>query len=148
MLLVLVHHADAVVESVDATRPLSQLGRRQAASVAGRVAARGVKPVAVWHSGKLRARETAELYWRAVNPAATFTAKKGLQPDDDPELMADLLGAETEDLMIVSHYPILPGLLRELVGADAAFPQHGAIALERVDGKWLERWRETPDAAI
>jgi phosphohistidine phosphatase SixA len=44
--------------------------------------------------------------------------------------------------MVVSHYPLLPGLLRELTGADAAFPQHGAVALERVDGKWIERWRE------
>jgi len=77
-----------------------------------------------------------------VNPAATFAAQRGLQPDDDPENLADVLGVETDDLMVVSHYPLLPGLLRELTGADAAFPQHGAVALERVDGKWIERWRE------
>lgn len=144
MLLILVHHADAVTGVVDATRPLSELGHQQAASVSSRVATRGVKPVAVWHSGKLRARETAEIYWHAVNPGAIFTAQRGLQPDDDPENLADVLGAEPEDLMLVSHYPLLPGLLRELTGADGAFPQHGAVALERVDGKWIERWRETP----
>jgi len=142
MVIILVHHADAVTGIVDATRPLSELGRQQAASVSSRIVTRGVKPAAVWHSGKLRARETAEIYWHAVNPAATFAAQRGLQPDDDPENLADVLGVETDDLMVVSHYPLLPGLLRELTGADAAFPQHGAVALERVDGKWIERWRE------
>ena len=142
MYLILVHHADAVTGVVDATRPLSELGRQQAASVSSRVATHGVRPVAVWHSGKLRARETAEIYWHAVNPAATFGAQHGLQPDDDPENLADVLGAESDDLMVVSHYPLLPGLLTELIGADAAFPQHGAVGLERVDGKWVERWRE------
>ena len=142
MVIILVHHADAVTGIVDATRPLSELGRQQAASVSSRIVTRGVKPTAVWHSGKLRARETAEIYWHAVNPAATFAAQRGLQPDDDPENLADVLGVETDDLMVVSHYPLLPGLLKELTGADTAFPQHGAVALERVDGKWIERWRE------
>jgi len=142
MFLILVHHADAVTGIVDATRPLSELGHQQAESVSSRVAMHGVKPVAVWHSGKLRARETAEIYWHSVNPAARFAAQRGLQPDDDPENLADELGAETDDLMVVSHYPLLPGLLKELTGADTAFPQHGAVALERVDGKWIERWRE------
>jgi phosphohistidine phosphatase len=145
MFLILVHHADAVNGVVDATRPLSELGRKQATAVSSRVATHGVKPAAVWHSGKLRARDTAEIYWRVVNPAATFAAQRGLQPDDDPENLADVLGAETDDLMVVSHYPLLPGLLRELTGADAAFPQHGAVGLEKVDGRWLERWRETSD---
>ncbi len=145
MLLILVHHADAVTGIVDATRPLSALGHRQAAAVSSRVATHGVKPTAVWHSGKLRARETAEIYWHIVSPTATFSAQRGLQPDDDAENLADVLGAEPDDLMVVSHYPLLPALLRELTGADAAFPQHGAVGLERVDGRWIERWRETSD---
>jgi hypothetical protein len=44
--------------------------------------------------------------------------------------------------MVVSHYPLLPGLLNELTGADAAFPATRRRGLERVDGKWIERWRE------
>lgn len=143
MILLLVHHADAVVSAVDSTRPLSAHGRAQASDVATRVAAHDIKPVAIWHSGKLRARETAEIYWRAVNPAASFTAVKGLQPDDDPEWMMDLLAEETDDLMIVSHYPFLPGLLQGLTGDNAVFPQHGTIALERTGGAWVEKWKET-----
>lgn len=76
MLLILVHHADAVTGIVDATRPLSELGHRQAASVASRVALHGVKPIAIWHSGKLRARETAEIYWHA-NTGCTARRQPG-----------------------------------------------------------------------
>lgn len=142
MWLYLVHHADAVPADVDSTRPLSARGRAQAADVARRVAARKAGPKAIWHSGKLRARETAEIYLTTVNPSATFTATRGLHPDDDPEWMRDLLAGEADDLMIVSHYPLLPALLQLMCGADAAFPQHGAVALERNQGGWTERWRE------
>jgi phosphohistidine phosphatase len=142
MFLYLVHHGVAVGPDEDARRPLSAVGLAGAARVAAKAAALGAKPDVVWHSGKLRARETAEIYWHPVNPAATFAAQRGLQPDDDAENLADVLGAETDDVMVVSHYPLLPGLLRELTGAESAFPQHGAVALERVDGKWIERWRE------
>jgi phosphohistidine phosphatase len=142
MLLLLVHHADTVPASLDATRPLSARGREQAAHLAARVAARGVRPSAIWHSGKVRARQTAEIYWSTVNPMAAFTAVRHLQPEDDPIWMRDALAGEADDLMIVGHYPHVPALLRLLTARDAAFPQHGVVALERTAGGWEERWRE------
>ena len=142
MWLYLVHHADAVPADVDSTRPLSARGRAQASDVSRRVAARKASPKAIWHSGKLRARETAEIYLTTVNPSATFTATRGLQPDDDPEWIRDLLAGEDDELMIVSHYPFLPALLQLLCGPQAVFPQHGTVALERISSAWAERWRE------
>jgi phosphohistidine phosphatase len=145
MFLYLVHHAAAVEASVDATRPLSGIGRVQATAVAAKAAAHGAHPVVVWHSGKLRARETAEIFWRACNGLASFTAARGLGPDDDPRHIGDALAGESDDVMIVGHFPHLPGLLRLLVGGtDAPFPQHGIVALERCENAWAERWREAP----
>jgi phosphohistidine phosphatase len=144
MWLYLVHHADAVSPDVDPARPLSASGHTQAQSVADRVAGRTAKPAAVWHSGKLRARQTAEIYWRRCNPIATFTASRGLQPEADPRTIRDALVGEADDLMIVGHYPHLPALLQLLTGEGRAFPQHGAVALERVETTWVERWREAP----
>lgn len=110
---------------------------------ADRVAAlardRGVAPVAIWHSGKLRARQTAEAFWRACNPLAELTAIRGLQPDDPPHWIRDLVAGETRDVMLVGHMPSLPKLLRLLTRRSTAdFPQHGLVALE-ADG---EMWRE------
>ena len=59
-------------------RPLSPRGERQVADLARDAAERGAKPRQIWHSGKLRARQTAEAYWRACNPLAQFTAVTGL----------------------------------------------------------------------
>jgi phosphohistidine phosphatase len=138
--LYLVHHAEALPSHVDHLRPLSSVGLAQAERVAQALAAHGARPVAVWHSGKLRARQTAEACWRVLNPLASFSAVRGLRPDDDPDVLAHALEGEEQDVLAAGHMPHLPRLLHRLTGS-SAFPLHGAVALERVDGSWVERWR-------
>ena len=142
----LVHHADAVGAEIDSQRPLSIAGRAHADRLAADAAARGVKPQAIWHSGKLRARQTAEAFWRACNPLAEFSAIRGLQPDDPPTAIITLVSGDTRDVMLVGHLPSLPRLLQALLGRremepPVSFPQHGLVALETEDGRWVERWR-------
>ncbi|MEQ1910662.1 MAG: histidine phosphatase family protein, partial [Vicinamibacterales bacterium] len=74
--LYLAHHGDAVGPGVDIRRPLSDAGRADTERVAAAAAARGAKPIVIWHSGKLRARQTAEIFWRACNPLAEFSATR------------------------------------------------------------------------
>ena len=153
MRLVIVHHGDAVGPEVDPRRPLSARGRETVDRLAAEAASRGVKPAVIWHSGKLRAKETAEAFWRACNPFAEFSATRDLQPEDQPEWMRDRLRGETRDILIAGHYPHLPRLVPLLLGAgpdgpsrgaDAApFPQNGVVALESDDAgeTWHELWR-------
>ena len=147
MHLYLVHHGDAVGPEIDLRRPLSSAGREAVVKLASAAAARGVKPAIVWHSGKLRARQTAEEFWRACNALATFGATRDLQPDDPPAWIRDRLRGETADILIAGHYPHLPRLLTLLVtGRDDAsmvFPPHGVVALQTRDegASWEEMWR-------
>ena len=147
MRLYLAHHGDAVGPGVDPRRPLSAVGRAQVDLLAAKAASRGVKPAVVWHSGKLRAKQTAEAYWRACNALAEFSAMRDLQPDDPPEWMRDRLRGETRDVLIAGHFVHLPRLLAALLGdtsgALAPFPQHGLVALETDDDgeTWRESWR-------
>jgi phosphohistidine phosphatase len=146
---ILVHHADAVPSDIDHTRPLSTRGRAQAESVAKMIAEHGAKPEVIWHSGKLRARQTAEACWRAANPFAQFIAVRGLQPDDNPDTIAVALAAESRDVLIASHLPLLPMLLHRLTTGrrdlmSASFPLNGAVALERKGDAWTEAWRVAP----
>lgn len=143
--LFLVHHADAVPAGVEPMRPLSAGGRAHAAQLAEAAAARGVKPVEIRHSGKLRARQTADAFWRACNPLASFSAARGLQPDDPPEWTRDEVAAGSSPVMLVGHMPHLARLLRLLVAGDADrgpdFPPHGIVALRRAGERWEECWR-------
>jgi phosphohistidine phosphatase len=145
----LVHHADAVGPEIDPMRPLSERGRTAVEELAARAASRGAKPEVVWHSGKLRARQTAEAFWRHCNALATFSSTHGLQPTDPTTWIVDLLKGETRDVMLVGHFPHMPRLLGSLLAgrtdaASADFPLHGIVALERGENDvWEERWRLT-----
>ena len=145
-MIYLVHHADAVGPEVEPQRPLSAARTRSRRAHSPRGSgARGVKPVAIWHSGKLRARQTAEPFLRLCNPLAEFSAIRGLQPTDPPAWIKDLLTGEERDVMLVGHMPNLPRVLTLLVTGDESsllsFPLHGAIALDAAGERWIERWR-------
>lgn len=144
MKVILVHHADAVGPDVDPQRPLSTKGRGQADALAARLKAAGCSPSVIWHSGKLRARETAEAMLRATNPLAEFKMVRGLRPDDQPDWMRDQLNGETRDVMLVGHMPSLPAIASALSGEVRQFPLHGAVVFEKTDdGKWVEHERYT-----
>jgi phosphohistidine phosphatase len=130
-------------------RPLSESGRAAVVRLADEARARGATPDVVWHSGKLRARQTAEAFWRACNPLSTFSVARGLQPDDPPSWMRDQLAGTRGSIMVVGHMPHLPALLHLLCGAAAdppafEFPLHGCVALERDGSLWKEMWRIKP----
>ena len=149
-LIYLVHHADAEPRGVDPQRPLTPAGQAAARGLASRVAARGARPVEIWHSGKLRARQTGEAFRLACQPLAQFTMVRGLQPADPSDIMADELAGETRDLMLVGHMPHIARLLRRLigrVGEDVAFPPHGVVAVEPYGNGWREAWRLSPEPA-
>jgi len=144
--LYLAHHGVAVGPEEDARRPLSPVGVAGVARVAAKAAALGAKPDVVWHSGKLRARQTAQEFWRACNPLAEFSASRDLQPDDPAQWMRDRLRGESRDILIAGHFTHLPRLLSLLVsGGDAGadFPVNGIVALVTDDEgeTWRELWR-------
>jgi phosphohistidine phosphatase len=144
MHIILVHHGDAVGPEVDPMRPLSSVGIAATEKLAHDAMARGVKPDAIWHSGKLRARQTAEIFWKVCNPLSPFTAERGLLPDDPPQWIRDRLTGEDRTILIVGHMPYLPRLLGMLTGANEramSFPLHGCVALEAGRDQWKEIWR-------
>jgi len=142
--LLLVHHSDALDSDVDPQRPLSPAGRARAARLATDACARGVRPEVIWHSGKLRARQTAEAFRSACNPSAELSAIRGLQPADPPEWIRDRVAGDQRQLMLVGHFPSLPRILHLLltgsVDGVSDFPIHGAVALEEDGGLWVVKW--------
>lgn len=150
MRLLLVHHGDAVGPDVDPQRPLSSRGLDGVDALVDRFLAACAKdpdigpcaPEAIWHSGKLRARQTAEAFLRA-SPFAEFKAVRGLRPDDPPEIILETVAHETRDLALVSHMPLLPAIRARLTSAQTPFPLHGLVLLDRDEGAGdAGVWRE------
>ncbi len=136
----LVQHGQAKPEGEDPQRPLTDRGADDVTWVAHWAIDRfGVRPSRVIHSGKARARETAEIWGRSIG----VDPEEGdaLAPNDDPTTWARRLAAETGDVMLVGHLPHL-GMLatllltgnsdRQLVG----FRQGSLVAVEHTDAGW------------
>jgi phosphohistidine phosphatase len=143
----LVHHAHAVNPGVDAQRPLSPRGVAQARELADRAKALGCAPSAIWHSGKLRSRQTAEAFYRACSPMAEFKMVLGLRPDDPPQHVRDLLVGEGRDVLMVGHMPSIQEILQTLTnGEQSGVPLNSMIALEREgdSGPFTRIWVLTP----
>jgi len=136
----LVRHGEAQREDVDPERHLTERGVeevRRIATVA--VDEVGVRPARILHSGKARARQTAEIWAGLVG--ADVTETDGLTPNDDPAIWAERLESEGDGLMLVGHLPHLERLTGLLVTGDAdrsvaGFAAGGLVALERDAGSW------------
>ncbi len=151
MKLYLVQHGEALPKEVDPERPLSDRGRQDAERLAGFLAGRGVRASRVWHSGKTRARQTAELLAAAVAPGAEAEARAGLAPNDPAEAFVETLAAWREDAMVVGHLPFMARLVTRLVtrsddGRTVAYLPGSLVCLERdEEGSWAIAWMLRPE---
>jgi phosphohistidine phosphatase len=143
----LAHHGEALGPDIDPRRPLSANGLAATQRIAEQAAAKGARPLIIWHSGKLRAKQTAEIYWRACNALAEFSASRDLQPDDPPSRMRERLRFQSRDILVAGHFPHLPRLLsllcRERDREGGEFPANGIVTLVTDDDgeTWTEEWR-------
>ena len=140
MRVYLVRHGEANSEDVDPERHLSGRGANEVRRIAtDAVSHLGVRPARVVHSGKARARETAEIWSGLI--AADLAEGDSLAPNDDPSIWAARVQTETDDVMLVGHLPHLERLAGLLVTGDeeravAGFPAGGLVGLERSEEGW------------
>lgn len=154
MFLYLVRHGEAGNEPDDSARGLTDKGFRDVSFVAGHVQDRGVKVRAIYHSGKKRALQTAQIFSDHLKPVNGMSVADGLAPMDDPALWADRIAGMRDDLMLVGHLPYmgrLTGLLlfgnKDKIPVD--FKTAGLVCLQRFDDdRWTLEWIIMPDRVI
>ncbi len=151
MLLYLVRHGEAGAAATDAARPLTGYGRDQVARVAREAARRLVVVDEIRHSGRLRARETAEILAAELAPAAKPVATEGLHPGDDVEVVGWGLSEESGALMLVGHLPFMGYLTGLLLDGDAdrapvSFATATMASLRRDGESWELLWVVNADA--
>ncbi|OHB79449.1 MAG: phosphohistidine phosphatase SixA [Planctomycetes bacterium RBG_16_55_9] len=151
MKLYLVQHAKAASKDVDPQRPLTDEGRRDVRKIVAFIKPLKLSVDFLWHSGKIRAAQTAETLAKVVEVRTETTNHDGLAPNDDVAVLKDELDASDDDVMIVGHLPFLSKLASLLLTGDesagtVAFQQGGIVALERsAEGQCQINWMVTPD---
>ncbi|MBI4430945.1 MAG: phosphohistidine phosphatase SixA [Candidatus Omnitrophica bacterium] len=116
MQIYLMRHGEAFSPSEDSKRPLMEEGKRQVALVSRFLKDHSSVSVnEVWHSTKLRARQTAEIFAKEFGLTVPVEEVGNLEPDDNPELIMEDLASLTQSILIVGHMPHLSYLTSLLV---------------------------------
>lgn len=149
MSLFLVQHGKNLSKDVDPEKGLSGEGKNEVQGIAALAGEHRISVSAIRHSGKKRARETAEIFAQFINPGGGVQEIKGLAPLDD----VTKLGLKSdENLMLVGHLPFMEKLTSYLVtGSPDRFPvlkfQNGGIVcldLDEETNSWFIKWTVFP----
>ena len=135
MKLFLVRHGDYVEERVDPRCPLSPKGRADIARMASFLKQAGFSVDNLYHSGKTRAIESAQILQQTINPQALIEQKKYLAPDDSVDEIIYDVASWKKNSMVVGHMPFLARLIARLVIQDErkaiiSLPTSAVVILE------------------
>ena len=150
MKLYLMQHGNPVSKEIDKTKPLSKQGIEDVYRVARFLAANGIKFNELLHSGKERAKQTAEIINSIVCEGITPVERDDISPLDNVSSVAGYIISGEKDIMIIGHLPHLSRLTSLLVtgsesGDIAAFKQGGVVCLSQDGDRWAISWMITPD---
>ena len=154
MFLYLVQHAEAKKEEEDPSRPLSEGGIQDITKVALYVSQLNIPISKIFHSTKLRARQTGEILFENLRPMKGISETDGLAPLDAANIWAERLKDITDDIFLVGHMPHLGRLASLLLFGNAdnniiSFKMAGVVCLKREDaGAWSLQWMLTPETVV
>ncbi len=143
-------HGEALAKNIDPNRPLSETGLADVEWVASFLTQR-IEISCVVHSGKTRARQTAEFFEHLTVSGKPVEAISGIKPNDSVEVFAQQVADWSEDTLVVGHLPFMARLVTWLVTGSAGRPfvsyRPGSIVcLERdEDGHWQVQWMIRPE---
>ncbi|MCF7792014.1 MAG: phosphohistidine phosphatase SixA [Victivallales bacterium] len=148
MKIYLVRHGNALSSEENQKRPLSGDGREDVERVASHLKSEGVKVEKVYHSGKLRAQQTAEIFSKNLCDGIVQQIG-GMKPNDDVKNFFSEI--EGDNLMFVGHLPFMEKAVSWLtVGNDSAeiikFAAGSAVCIERSEEEGFRvSWFITPN---
>ena len=151
MFLYLVRHGEAKSVEEDPLQGLSAKGLQDIENVAVQVEKRGITIERIFHSGKKRAFQTAQIFSRHLVLGREISEAEGLAPLDDPGPWITRISAMHEDIMVVGHLPFLAKLSAMLLSGDKEKNsidfKTGSIAClkKSEDGSWSMEWTISPE---
>lgn len=140
-------HGLALDKIVNPDRPLSKAGIEQSRAIALQIHASDITVSQIFHSGKLRAQQTAEIFAEDLS-VTSVTAIDNLSPNDDVKLITQNL--QTNDALYVGHLPHLEKLVSYLVTGKTEpgiikFQNSAVLCLIKHENNYLIQWYLTAD---
>ena len=151
MYLYLIRHAVAESKEVDPEKSLSEEGVNAIRRVSKFFSSLNPDIYVIWHSGKRRAKQTAEILAEALNIEKRVLEHQSLAPNDDIKLIREkLANTEEHNIAIVGHLPYLSRLASYLLTGDQnkeviRFRNAGIVCLLREESVWQLNWMITPE---
>jgi phosphohistidine phosphatase len=153
MALYLVQHGKSLSKNVDIHEGLSEEGIAEVKRIAGVAAQYGINVSKILHSGKTRARQTAQILASSLNVRNEIEETEGMKPLDDVVRFAEKINT-SDNIMLVGHLPFLKKLTSYLVvGSDEKsvfkFQNGGICCLEKEPDSqsWIIKWALMPNIA-
>ena len=144
MAVYLVQHGKSLAKSEDPEKGLSAEGKKETERIAEVASGYQIRVSRILHSGKKRARETAEILSKRLTPAGGSHRCDGMNPLDEVSLFADTLELD-QDIMLVGHLPFLERLIGLLVCGN---PDQTVFKLQNSGILCLDRFPEEAHPVI
>ena len=152
MELYLVQHAEAKTKDEDPERGLTDLGFANVRKTAGFVNKLDISVETIFHSDKLRAKQTANELAEAIKSVTGLKQRNGIAPMDDISSMMDEIQRSDKNLMVVGHLPYMAKLASALLCGNenqnaVRFQTSCIVKLIRDEENkgWSVKWMITPD---
>ncbi len=141
MRLYLVRHGEAISDADDDKRPLSETGIEEVKKVTRFLQESCAEVDVIYHSTKLRARQTADILHAGLQVKKPLMEKVGMAPNDAVRHLANFVDGQKGGVMLVGHMPFMGALVSLLVTGEenknlVRFPTGGVTILKREDGAW------------
>ena len=148
--LYFVQHGLALDKADDPERPLSEKGIEQTQAIARQLHHATIPISQIFHSGKLRASQTAELIASIMN-VKSIAAIDHLSPNDNVELLAKNL--TINNALYIGHLPHLEKLVSYLVTENEhlniiKFQNSAVLCLQKSSHLYYVQWYLTPELLI
>jgi phosphohistidine phosphatase len=151
MALYLVQHGKSLPKNVDIQEGLSEEGMADVKRIAGVAAQYGIKVSKILHSGKTRARQTAQIFASSLNVRNEIEETEGMKPLDDVMGFADKFNV-SDNIMLVGHLPFLEKLTSYFVIGSGEksifkFQNGGIVCLDKEPDSqfWIIKWALMPN---
>ena len=153
MYLYLMRHAQAKQKVEDPQCGITPKGEKATGQMADYFKKLQPRVREIWHSDKLRARQTADIMASRLGLREKLIEKPELSPMSDIFKIIEQLNPIENNLMIVGHLPHLARISSMLLSGDQEaeqirFSNSAIVCLQREKQLWQLVWMVVPDNVI